>query len=146
MPTLVKMLQLRASLVAQIVNSLPAMQEIRVWSLGREDPLEWQPTPVFLPEEFSEHRSLAGCSPWSHKELGMTQWLTLSLSFTRTEAKANSKWFCKNTSTIQSPQQSPLWGGKHWDNVTLRTLRTIQGSDLLWGRIGRCNHQEKQHV
>ena len=29
-----------ASLVAQLVNSLPAMQETWIWSLGREDPLE----------------------------------------------------------------------------------------------------------
>ena len=29
-----------ASLVAQMVKSLPAMQETRVWSLGQEDPLE----------------------------------------------------------------------------------------------------------
>ena len=30
----------RASLVAQRLKRLPAMQETRVWSLGREDPLE----------------------------------------------------------------------------------------------------------
>ena len=30
----------RASLVAQVVMNLPAMQETRVQSLGREDPLE----------------------------------------------------------------------------------------------------------
>ena len=29
-----------ASLVAQLVKNLPAMQETRVWSLGQEDPLE----------------------------------------------------------------------------------------------------------
>ena len=28
------------SLVTQIVKNLPAMQEIPVWSLGREDPLK----------------------------------------------------------------------------------------------------------
>ena len=31
---------LRASLVAQMVKNLPAMQESQVWFLGREDPLE----------------------------------------------------------------------------------------------------------
>ena len=30
----------RASLVAQLVKNLPAMQETWVWSLGWEDPLE----------------------------------------------------------------------------------------------------------
>ena len=50
------------SLVVQMVNNLPAMQETRVRSLGREDsPGEgkWQPTPVFLPGESYEQRSLA---------------------------------------------------------------------------------------
>ena len=42
-----------ASLVAQMVKNLPAMQETWVQFLGREDPLEkgMQPTPVFLPGE-----------------------------------------------------------------------------------------------
>ena len=38
---------------------------------------EWQPTPVFLPREFHGQRSLAGYSPWGHKEFNMTEWLTL---------------------------------------------------------------------
>ena len=33
---------------------------------------EWLPTPVFLPGEFHERRSLAGYSPWGCKELDMT--------------------------------------------------------------------------
>ena len=32
--------KLRASQVVQMVKNLPAMQETRVWSLDREDPLE----------------------------------------------------------------------------------------------------------
>ena len=42
---------------------------------------EWQPTPVFLLGEFHGQRSLAGYSPWGHKESDTTEWLTLSLSF-----------------------------------------------------------------
>ena len=38
---------------------------------------EWQPTPVSLPGESHEQRSLMGYSPWGHKESDMTQWLTL---------------------------------------------------------------------
>ena len=42
-----------ASLVAQLVNNPPAMQEILVRSLGWEDPLEKRlSTPVFWPGEF----------------------------------------------------------------------------------------------
>ena len=32
-----------------------------------------QPTPVFLPGESHGQRSLAGCSPWDHKELDVTE-------------------------------------------------------------------------
>ena len=31
---------------------------------------KWQPIPVFLPEKFYGQRSLAGYSPWDHKESG----------------------------------------------------------------------------
>ena len=53
----------------------PAMQETEVQSLSWEDPLrrEWLPTPVFAPREFHEWRSLAGYSPWSHKESYTTE-------------------------------------------------------------------------
>ena len=67
-----------ASPVAQSVKKLPALQETRVRSLDREDPLEkwrrkWQPTPVFLPGESHGQRSLVGYSPWHCKELDMTE-------------------------------------------------------------------------
>ena len=39
---------------------------------------KWQPMPVFLPENFYGQRSLAGYSPWSHKEPDMTM-LTCSV-------------------------------------------------------------------
>ena len=43
--------------------------------------MEWQPTPVFLPVESHGQRSLAGNSPWGHRELDTTERLTLALSF-----------------------------------------------------------------
>ena len=50
-----------ASLVAQVVKNLPAMQE---------DPLEreWQPTPVFLPRKPHGSRSLVGYRQCGCKE------------------------------------------------------------------------------
>ena len=33
---------------------------------------QWQPTPVFLPGESHGHKSMAGYSPWGHKELNTT--------------------------------------------------------------------------
>ena len=46
-----------------------------VWSWVRKIPCnrKWQPTPVFLPGKFHGQRSLAGYSPWGHKELDMTE-------------------------------------------------------------------------
>ena len=40
---------------------------------------KWQPTPVFLPAKSPAQRSLAGYSPWGHKELDTSEWLILSL-------------------------------------------------------------------
>ena len=76
-----KTIILLASLVAQMVKNLPAMQETWVWSLGQEDPWRraWQPTPVLLPGESHGQRSLVGYSPCGHKELEATEQLTLSL-------------------------------------------------------------------
>ena len=39
----------------------------------------WQPTPVFLPDGSHGQRSLAGYSPWGHKESDTTERLALSL-------------------------------------------------------------------
>ena len=49
-----------ASLVAQMVKNLPAMQETRFapW-VGKIWRREWVPTPVLLPGECHGHRSLA---------------------------------------------------------------------------------------
>ena len=57
-----------------MVKNLPAMQKSQVQSLVGKIPWrrEWLPTPVFLPGEFHGHRSLAGYSPWGHKESGWT--------------------------------------------------------------------------
>ena len=38
---------------------------------------KWQPTLVFLPGEPHEQRSLAGYSPWGHKALDTTEWLSM---------------------------------------------------------------------
>ena len=51
--------------MTQLVKNLPAVQEIWVQSLGREDPL----TP-------HRQRSLASSSPWGHKESDMTEQLS----------------------------------------------------------------------
>ena len=59
------------------------MQEMRVWSPGREDPLEKEmaTTLVFLPGKSQGQRSLVGYSPWGLKELDMTKGLSTHTLF-----------------------------------------------------------------
>ena len=71
--------QVWASLVAQRIKCLPAMQETRFDPWVGKIPWrrEWQPSPVLLPGESHGQKSLAGYSPWGHKELDMTERLHL---------------------------------------------------------------------
>ena len=65
-----------ASLVAQTVKNLPAMQETCVQSLGWEDPPRGRHgNPLQYPCLENPHgqKSLAGYSPWGHKELDTTE-------------------------------------------------------------------------
>ena len=96
---------LPSSLVAQTVKTPPSMPKTWVQSLGQEDPLEkgWLPTPVLLPEEFHEQRSLAGYSPWSLKELATTERLTPSLSL------FTSKAGCENTFLVLTHKLRNPW-------------------------------------
>ena len=68
-----------ASLVAQLVKNLPAMQETWVWSLGWENPLEKGKVThsSILAWKFHEPYS-----PWGCEELDVTEWLLLSLFIT----------------------------------------------------------------
>ena len=65
------------SLVAQMVKNLPTMRETWVWSLGWDpggghgNPLQYS-----CLENPHGQRSLVGYSPWGHKELDTTEWLS----------------------------------------------------------------------
>ena len=63
-----------ASLMAQTVKNLPAMQETWVQSLSQEDPLEQGRAThsSILAGEPHRHRSLAAYSPWGCKESDTT--------------------------------------------------------------------------
>ena len=52
-------------------------QETQVQSLGQKIPWrrEWHPTTVFLPGKFHGQRSMAGSSPWVHKEADTTEYI-----------------------------------------------------------------------
>ena len=59
----------RAFLVAQMVKSLPVMWETWVQYLGQEEPLRRK----ILPGKSHGWRTLAGCSPWDHRESDATE-------------------------------------------------------------------------
>ena len=73
-------LLLNRDYMTQTVKNLPAMQEIQVLSLDREDIREKgnQPTPVFLLGEFQD-RGAWHHIPWGCNESDTTEPLTLSL-------------------------------------------------------------------
>ena len=58
----------------------------------------WQPDPLFLPGESHEQRSLVSYSPWSHKELEMTQY-----THTRIQQKETLFFFMKMTKPGKKP-------------------------------------------
>ena len=51
--------------------------------LNQQDPWrrEWQPTPVFLPGESHGQRSMAGYSPWGHRESDTAEHLNMLTIF-----------------------------------------------------------------
>ena len=68
--------------MAQLVKNLLAIrktQEMQVDPWVRKIPWRraWLSTPVLLPGKFHGQRSLTGCRPWGHKELDMTEQLSL---------------------------------------------------------------------
>ena len=89
--------QSRASMVAQMVKNLPAMQETQVRPFESERfPREGNGHLLqYSSLEFHRQRSLVNYIPWDRKELDTTEWLTLAL-FTlkwHTQSKAPGKDF-----------------------------------------------------
>ena len=100
-----------ASLIAQVVKYLPAMQETQVQPWVRKIPwrTEWQPTPVFLPGKSHGQRSLGGYSPWGHKESDTTEQAHM---YTKTGlVRSKSRELEKERSSTGSEEKCPLlWG------------------------------------
>ena len=63
-----------ASLMVQMVTNPPSKRHgFDPWVRKILWTRKWQPTPVFLPWKICRQRSLAGYSPWGHKDLDMTE-------------------------------------------------------------------------
>ena len=78
-----------ASLVAQMIKNPPACRRtgFNPWVGKIPWRREWQPTPLFLPEQFHGQRSLADPSPWGCKESDTIEQLTLTLSLPSRKAR-----------------------------------------------------------
>ena len=78
--------------MAQSVKNLPAMRETRLDPRVGKIPWrrEWLPTPIFLLGELYGQRSLMSYSPWSHKELDMTEQLNTFTSHFQYNKKVSS--------------------------------------------------------
>ena len=92
--------------MALTVKNPPAYRRPRFDPWIRKVPWrsEWQATAVFLPGESNEQRSLAGYSPWSCKELDMTEPLTLW------EDKGNSALTYSQYQCYQQHLVTVFWG------------------------------------
>ena len=81
-----------ASLMAQMIKNLPAMQETQVQSLGQEDLLKGMATQfsILAWGEFCGQRNLVGYSPLGHTNEWLSlhfsgwRWLITSMFLTRT--------------------------------------------------------------
>ena len=109
----------RASLVAQMVKNLPAVQETRFQSLGREVPWrgEWQLTPVFLPGKPHGPKSMLG---YSHGIGKCQTWLN---------SRAHSLWKCSYRLEIMW-LYSFYWSGV--DLVCLEWILPLWKSSAPW--------------
>ena len=87
--------------MTQTVKNPPAMQETQVQSLSWEEPLEKGMAThlVFLPGESHGQRSLAGYSPWGHKESDTTAIITHNSAKFHFLPVKNPSVFFKKTKT-----------------------------------------------
>ena len=77
--------------------------------LGRSPGRKWLPTPVFLPGEFHEQRSLASYSPRGHKESDWTNFTSLVREEKKTEGGEQSQIQITMWDQCSGPCVSLLW-------------------------------------
>ena len=98
-----------------MVENLPVMQETWVQSLGLEGPLEWQPTPVFLPGKSHEQRSLVGYSSRDCKESDITEWLS--------------------TAHLWRYEVVNVWVTRKWHMIWTKEWEITGLCHFMWGKI-----------
>ena len=98
---------------------------------GRSPRRKWQPTPVFLPGESHGQRSLAGYSPWGHKESDTTEQLTLGLQDLPEKKAQTSKQQVKYLGYIINPGSRQLSPYRKEAILGLSAPKTSEKSSFL---------------
>ena len=88
---------------------------------------KWQPTPVFLPGESYEQRSLVGCSPWGRSESGTTERLHFHFSLSCIGEGNGNPLQC---SCLENPRDGGAW----W--------AAVYGVAQSWTRLKRLSSSQ----
>ena len=96
---------------------------------------KWQPTPVFLPGRSHGQRSLAGYSPWGHKEsdkshpLSMHAYLTCSFLSPGSLEQAGPRDSSSPGREEQRWHAGSTWGCGHWSQLPVGWREDYLGPD-----------------
>ena len=132
-----------ASLLAQLVKNLPAMQKTPVPSLGWEDPGGGRGNPLQYSCLENPHgqRSLVGCRPCTCKESGLTEQLSTTVPGTRSWLfKASSmKAAFYYSEEVSKEESQGVWVHLLKMSRIGKSIETkyISGCLELWGRGGK---------
>ena len=113
------------------------MQEMRVPSLGQEDPMEkkWQSIPIFSPGKSHGERSLTGYSPWGPQRVGhdlATKQQLLLLPDRKRKEKVQDVYHCfKNQVYKQKASLPDLSTEGHMNTFNFRRGWEMQLTSVL---------------
>ena len=103
---------------------------------------KWQPTPVFLPRKSHGERIPVGYSPWSHKDLDMTEHSIHYIVSTLIELKlVGGNWGCRNVNARKTRKVEPGRKSRVVWNTT-RGKASVKNSYFRWE--SRTVHQAKR--
>ena len=125
------------------LKNLPAVQETRVLSLGREDQWrrKWQATRLSLSGKSRGQRRLVGCSPWGRKELGRTEQLTgegdgTPLQFSCLENPMDGgAWWAADHGVAEGWTRPRDFTFTHWRRKWQPTPVFLPGESQGWGSL-----------
>jgi len=90
----------------------------------------WHPTPVLLPGESHEQRSLVGCSPWGRTESDTTEQLHFHFSLLCIGEGNGKPLQC---SCLENPRDGGAWWAAIYGVAQSRTrLKRLSSSSMAW--------------